>query len=39
MLGVSDIDIGHAYVIILMFAGGLFLVCTILLKKGIGIRE
>jgi len=39
MLGVSDIDIGLAYVIILTFAVGLFLVCMILLKKGIGIRE
>jgi ABC-2 type transport system permease protein len=39
MLGVSDIDIGRAYVIILTFAVGLFCVCMVLLNKGIGIRE
>jgi ABC-2 type transport system permease protein len=39
MLGVSDIDIGRAYAIILTFAVGLFCVCMVLLNKGIGIRE
>ena len=39
MLGVSDIDITRAYVIILAFAVGLFLICMILINKGIGIRE
>jgi ABC-2 type transport system permease protein len=39
MLGVSDIDITHAYIIILTFAVGLFGVCMILINKGVGIRE
>ena len=39
MLGVSDIDITRAYVIILAFAVGLFFICMILINKGIGIRE
>ena len=39
MLGVSDIDIIRAYVIIVVFVIGLFGVCMILINKGIGIRE
>lgn len=39
MLGVSDIDITHAYIIIVAFAVGLFGVCMILINKGVGIRE
>ena len=39
MLGVSDIDIIRAYVIIVVFAVGLFSICMILINKGIGIRE
>jgi ABC-2 type transport system permease protein len=38
MLGVSDIDLGVAYAIILLFAGGLFLFCTVLINRGVGIR-
>lgn len=39
MLGVSDIDIGLAYAIILTFVVGLFTLCMILIKRGVGIRE
>jgi len=39
MLGVSDIDIGRAYLIILLFAAGLFSICVLLINKGVGIRE
>jgi len=39
MLGVSDINIGVAYVIILVFAVVLFGSCMILIQRGIGIRE
>ena len=39
MLGVSDIDIGFAYVIILAFAGGLFAASMVLINRGVGIRE
>ena len=39
MLGVSDIDIGLAYAIILAFAVGLFAVCMFMINRGIGIRE
>jgi ABC-2 type transport system permease protein len=39
MLGVSDIDIVRAYIIIVGFFIGLFLVCMVLINKGIGIRE
>jgi ABC-2 type transport system permease protein len=38
MLGVSDIDIGVAYAIIIAFAAGLFLFCTVLINRGVGIR-
>jgi ABC-2 type transport system permease protein len=38
MLGVSDIDIGVAYAIIIVFAAGLFLFCTVLINRGVGIR-
>jgi ABC-2 type transport system permease protein len=38
MLGVSDIDIGVAYAIILGFAAVLFAVCMILIGRGTGIR-
>jgi ABC-2 type transport system permease protein len=39
MLGVSDIDIGLAYLIIVVFAVGLFSVSMFLINRGIGIRE
>jgi ABC-2 type transport system permease protein len=39
MLGVSDIEIMRAYVIIVVFAVGLFFTCMILINKGVGIRE
>jgi ABC-2 type transport system permease protein len=39
MLGVSDIDITRAYIIIIAFAVGLFGLCMVLIKKGVGIRE
>ena len=38
MLGVSDIDIGVAYSIIIGFAAVLFTVCMILIRRGTGIR-
>ena len=39
ILGVSDIGIGQAYVIILSFIIGLYFFALVLLKRGIGIRE
>ena len=39
ILGVSDIGIGQAYVIILGFIVGLYFFALFLLKRGIGIRE
>jgi ABC-2 type transport system permease protein len=39
MLGVSDIDIGLAYLIIVVFAVGLFSASLFLINRGIGIRE
>jgi ABC-2 type transport system permease protein len=39
ILGTSDIDIGHAYLIVLLFVVGLFTVSLTLLNRGVGIRE
>jgi len=39
MLGVSDISIGIAYAIILVFVALLFGVCMLMLGRGIGIRD
>ncbi len=39
ILGSSDIDIGHAYAILIVFVVALFSACMILMKRGIGIRE
>jgi ABC-2 type transport system permease protein len=39
MLGVSDIDIGVAYTIILTFTVGLFFACIMLIRRGVGIRD
>ncbi len=39
VLGVSDIDIGTAYIIILTFLALAFGTCYFLLSRGIGIRE
>lgn len=39
ILGTSDIDIGYAYLIVVVFAVGLFTVCLTLLNRGVGIRE
>lgn len=39
MLGVSDIDIAFAYGVILAFAGGLFAICLVLIRRGTGIRS
>lgn len=38
MLGVSDIDIRVAYAMIVFFAAALFLLCTVLLDRGVGTR-
>ena len=38
-LGVSDVDVGLAYGIMLAFAAALFAACLILLNKGVGTRE
>jgi ABC-2 type transport system permease protein len=38
MLGVSDIDVGLAYAIIIGFAALLFVACMILLRRGTGLR-
>ncbi len=39
ILGVSDIDIAHAYLIVLVFVLGLFTLNLTLLNRGVGIRE
>ena len=39
ILGTSDISIGHAYVILLIFVVVLFSACMALMRRGIGIRE
>ena len=38
ILGVSDVSIGRAYVIILVFALLLFATCMTLLNRGTGLR-
>ena len=39
ILGVSDISISTAYVIVILFIVGLFTACLLLLNRGVGIRE
>ena len=39
VLGTSDIDIVHAYAIVLLFVAVLFTACLVLLNRGVGIRE
>ena len=39
ILGVSDISIMHAYLIVALFVVGLFTACILLLNRGVGIRE
>lgn len=39
ILGTSDIDIRHAYLIVLLFIAVLFSVSFALLKRGVGVRE
>ena len=39
MLGVSDVDIVHAYAIIVLFIVGLGSLCLYLLHKGVGLRS
>ena len=39
VLGTSDIDIAHAYAIVLLFVAVLFTACLMLLNRGVGIRE
>jgi ABC-2 type transport system permease protein len=39
ILGVSDIGIAHAYVILLVFVVVLFSTCMYMMQRGIGIRE
>jgi len=39
ILGVSDIGLGQAYVIIFGFIAGLYMFALYLLKRGTGIRE
>jgi ABC-2 type transport system permease protein len=39
MLGVSDIDITYAFMIIIGFVIGLYLFCLYLLRRGVGIRS
>jgi ABC-2 type transport system permease protein len=38
ILGTSDIDIGHAYLIVALFVAGLFSVSMLLMNRGIGMR-
>ncbi len=39
MLGVADIDVGHALFMIVLFVAGLFSLSLYLLNKGVGIRS
>lgn len=39
ILGVSDIDIGTAYAILILFAVVLFVICDQLMRRGVGIRD
>lgn len=39
VLGTSDIRIGHAYTILVIFVVLLFSTCLLLMRKGVGIRE
>jgi ABC-2 type transport system permease protein len=39
ILGVSDINVAYAYLIVVLFVVGLFTVSLMLLNRGIGIRE
>jgi len=39
ILGTSDISIGHAYAILVLFVTALFSACLYFLNRGIGIRE
>ena len=39
ILGTSDISIGHAYSILIIFVVVLFSSCMILMQRGVGIRE
>ena len=39
ILGTSDISIGHAYSILIVFVVALFTGCMFLMQRGIGIRE
>ncbi len=39
ILGTSDISIGHAYSILIVFVVVLFSSCMILMQRGVGIRE
>ncbi len=39
ILGTSDIDIAHAYMMMLVFVAVLFTVCVTLMNRGVGIRE
>ncbi|VAX08889.1 Uncharacterized ABC transporter inner membrane permease YadH [hydrothermal vent metagenome] len=39
MLGVSDVDVGHALLMIALFVAGLFSLALYLLNKGVGIRS
>jgi len=39
ILGTSDIDISHAYAIVIMFVAILFTASLLLLNRGVGIRE
>ena len=39
ILGTSDIEISHAYLILVIFVVLLFSVCVTLMNRGIGIRE
>lgn len=38
-LGRSDVDVGHAFIIMLLFAGVLFAVALWLMRRGVGLRD
>jgi ABC-2 type transport system permease protein len=38
-LGVSDVNVGLAYAIMIAFAAALYTLAVVLLNRGVGIRE
>lgn len=39
IFGISDVNVAYAFILIILFTGGLFFICWRLLSKGYGIRS